>query len=197
MPVFPHRPKWERRLVDWVSALPVGHTFLIDHAIQALGLGRTKLKARKNRIAKIFRSLGVIERKQNFGSPRDVTRRVATPTWVIPEIWPVSVEPGTAVGAAVWGGPLSEESPTENEDYTSAFMTKSSFEHPLTEFVLSRFTKDPAHDRVTLAEALGSPSRPRRAPEAYKIVAEDVLNVMLLNGYLVRDSLGWYRLCPE
>lgn len=68
------------------------------------------------------------------------------------------------------------------------------FQHPLAGFVLAQFTDQrPAHDATTILDAMGAPSKPSGAQKAYKVVAGDILDLLLLQGILVKDAYGWFR----
>lgn len=78
--------------------------------------------------------------------------------------------------------------------------------HPLAEIVMGMFEKHDALDVTIVAGELGSPSRPAKGPQAYRIVAADVLCILHEQGRIVRqgrikpgkaeDGGHWYTLPP-
>ena len=70
-------------------------------------------------------------------------------------------------------------------------MTK--FLHPLALIVMEAFADEPCHDAIKIAVHLGAPMGSPKGVKAYKVVAEDVLEVLRKQGLLVRDEVGWYR----
>ena len=72
-------------------------------------------------------------------------------------------------------------------------------QHPLIEVVLDAYKDKQCHDRITLAGFLMSAGElPKskditRVRKAYGVVAEHLLEPMLKDGILQRDSQGWYR----
>lgn len=67
-----------------------------------------------------------------------------------------------------------------------------SFKHPLADLVLSAFEGSRGHDRVTIADFLGAPTRPPKGLRAYLVVAEDVLLCLEKSGELYRSPEGWF-----
>lgn len=70
--------------------------------------------------------------------------------------------------------------------------------HPLAGVVLEIFKKHPCLDVPALFPHLAgctwfSGRRAAAGNKAYRIVCEDVLEVMLKQGILYRDDGGWYR----
>ena len=69
----------------------------------------------------------------------------------------------------------------------------ATFLHPLGPFVMEAFADEPCHDAIKIAVLLGAPMESAKGLKAYKVVAEDVLEVLRKQGLLVRDEVGWYR----
>jgi hypothetical protein len=65
--------------------------------------------------------------------------------------------------------------------------------HPLQNFTLTAFAKQPAQDEFSLGCALAGAYVPG-ATTAYRKVAKDILGYMESQGLIERDDLGWYRL---
>jgi hypothetical protein len=78
--------------------------------------------------------------------------------------------------------------------------------YPLGAVVLAAFNRErPAHDATSIAMYLAgglvlqpgskitSGAVHRAAMKAYRLVAKDVLGCLESDGFLYRDSLGWYR----
>lgn len=78
-----------------------------------------------------------------------------------------------------------------------------SFKHPLTDFVLKAFEDANVHDSSTLAVRLAGcstlkvPRSKKDGIQAYELVAQDVLGVMLATGHLVQTESGWFKLAKS
>lgn len=68
----------------------------------------------------------------------------------------------------------------------------AAYTHPLSSLVMASFVDESCQDALKVASYLGAPFD-SKALQAYRIVAEDVLEVLRGQGFLVLDRDGWYR----